>query len=167
MSHRFAGTRPPILMARRLAGLWLSLIPALLSLGMPTHSAAQAMHSEPRMLADRIFEDVSQKVEPATPFALLVRFKAKPGQGDRLAELYEAQAERARRESGCLAYDVLRASNEPDTFYLYERWRDLEAFREHEYADYTLALFAAGAPLIVTEGRALRVLHFVEPEGDR
>lgn len=123
-----------------------------------TASVSYAHPADPHGLADRLYAAVAADAPERGPFGLLVRFEAKPEHADALATLYARQAERARTEPGNLAYEVWRDASQPATFRLYQHWRDLEAFRAHEYADYTLELFRIGAPMIATEGRELRVL---------
>ena len=64
------------------------------------------------------------------PSAVVV-LVAKPGGEDRLLDHLMLMARTARRDDGCDVYSVHRSRAEPSTFFLYERYRDKEAFARH------------------------------------
>ena len=69
-------------------------------------------------------------------FVLVVRMKAKEGEGDRAAEIARELAEASRGEPGCEAYVPCRDPEDPRSFLFYERYRDNAAFEEHAASEH-------------------------------
>lgn len=65
------------------------------------------------------------------PYALLVRLKAREDKADALLAQLRTQLGPTRAEAGNLQYTLHRDRLDPTTFYFYESYRDLAAFREH------------------------------------
>ena len=62
-------------------------------------------------------------------FALFVTVKIKPGHRDEFLEATMGDAIGSNNdEPGCLRFDVLADNNDPNTVYLYEVYRDREAW---------------------------------------
>lgn len=64
---------------------------------------------------------------------VVARYKARPGNGDAVAQALRSVVGASREEPGCVLYTVNRSADEPDEFLLYERYgdeRDLEAHRQ-------------------------------------
>ena len=79
------------------------------------------------------------------PFALLTRLRVKDvAGGDRLEEAMKTVVRESRKEAGNITYHVNRDAADPTVFYLYDRWRDVEATEVHEEADY----FKAGVAVL-------------------
>lgn len=64
-------------------------------------------------------------------YVVAVRWMAKSGQGDRIAEIQEEFAPLARLEAGCRKYFVNRSPDDADQFFLYEEYDDEAAFDTH------------------------------------
>ena len=64
-------------------------------------------------------------------YVVAVRWTAKPGLGDRIAEIQREFAPLARAEPGCRCFLVSRSLDEPDVFFLYEEYDDEAAFNSH------------------------------------
>lgn len=62
-----------------------------------------------------------------TPYGMVGRFDAHPGQGDALAGILIAAGEGLRSNDECLLYLVNRAPDNPDLVYVMEAWRSREA----------------------------------------
>ncbi|KJQ55170.1 putative quinol monooxygenase [Microbacterium sp. SA39] len=65
------------------------------------------------------------------PTILHATFTAQPGQADRIAALLRDFAEVVRAEEGNLVFDASRLADDPDRFFVYEVYRDDEAFQAH------------------------------------
>jgi len=68
--------------------------------------------------------------------ALLAEFTVKPGSEGRVAEMVTALAERVREEPGNLAFEVYTKVEDPRAYWIYEVYRDEEAFQAHLAAPY-------------------------------
>lgn len=80
--------------------------------------------------------------------SFVARFHAAPG---RRAELEAAFAELAaptRSEPGCLAFEVLAASADPDLFFIHSRWRSAADFDRHAELAHTRRFLAAALDAI-------------------
>ena len=67
--------------------------------------------------------------------ALMVTIKIKPGHHDAFMEAMLGDARgSAYDEPGRLRFDVLQDANDPNTIYLYEVYRDEQAFEAHRQA---------------------------------
>lgn len=66
-------------------------------------------------------------------YCIVVKTRLKPGSGEGFlqAMLPNAQAS-VRLEPGCHVFDVLKADEEGDTYYLYEIYSDKDALDEHK-----------------------------------
>lgn len=65
-------------------------------------------------------------------YFVCVRLEVAPDQVDAFAELVRFNAANARKEPGCLKFDVLRAHDNPLLFRLHEVYRDEAAFLAHQ-----------------------------------
>ena len=61
-------------------------------------------------------------------YVVAVRWIAKSGRGDRIAEIQEDFAPLARLEPGCRKFFVSRSPDDADHFFLYEEYEDEAAF---------------------------------------
>ena len=109
----------------------LALAVALLAL--TTHSVAQ----DPPGTA--IVNMVKEKVGADKPFALLVTAKVKDGMAEKFEAAAAAVAAGTLKEKGCRAYEFFRSTEDPNTFYLIEKWADLPALEAHFKADHLTA----------------------------
>lgn len=62
----------------------------------------------------------------------IVTITAKDGRSDELLQLLEQMATEAAKDDGCEIYAVHRARSPSDTFFLYELYRDRDAFKQHQ-----------------------------------
>jgi quinol monooxygenase YgiN len=67
---------------------------------------------------------------------LAVTWVAREGESDAVAELLRRMAPLSRAEPGCLQYDAHRDRDEPNTFFLFERYADQEAFDAHSASEH-------------------------------
>lgn len=74
---------------------------------------------------------------------------AKPDRIDDLRQLVADLADQVRREPGCLAFVPYQEHGSARRFYLYEVYRDLDAFRTHLRTSH-VQHFVAAAPSLCT-----------------
>lgn len=72
---------------------------------------------------------------------LLVKVAAKPGSQQKAKEALLADVHGARTEAGNFKMELYKASNDPDSFYLFERWQDRGALEDHFKQPYTQGAF--------------------------
>ncbi|MEJ1090380.1 putative quinol monooxygenase [Microbacterium istanbulense] len=93
------------------------------------------------------------------PTILHATFTAIPGQGDRVAALLAEFAEGVRAEPGNVVFDATRLVDDPDRFFVYEVYRDEEAFQAHLAAPAGVPFNAALQELIVEPHSQLTFLR--------
>jgi quinol monooxygenase YgiN len=72
-------------------------------------------------------------------YCIIVKNVVKEGARDSyLAAMLPNAKASAENEEGCLAFDVLEAKEEPNTFYLYEIYTSPEALQVHKQMDHYL-----------------------------
>ncbi|SMQ68364.1 putative quinol monooxygenase [Agreia sp. VKM Ac-1783] len=97
-------------------------------------------------------------VAPA-PKVLYAEFTALPGCEEIVDELLAGLADDVRREPGCIEFAPYRVSTEPSRFFVYEVYRDDDAFTAHIDAPYGRVFNDKLAPLIVEDGSQLTWLQ--------
>lgn len=93
------------------------------------------------------------------PTILHATFTALPGRGDEVAALLRNFAEVVRGEQGNFVFDATRLADDPDRFFVYEEYRDADAFATHLAAAEGAEFNAALAPLIVEPASQLTFLR--------
>ncbi|MET7988928.1 antibiotic biosynthesis monooxygenase family protein [Streptomyces sp. NPDC005281] len=91
---------------------------------------------------------------------LLAEFTAREGAEDDVAHLLRDYAQTVRKEDGNLAFDVYTKTSHPRAYWIFEVYRDEDAFQAHLDAPYGVPFNTALAPLI-EEGAS--VLTFLDP----
>jgi quinol monooxygenase YgiN len=91
---------------------------------------------------------------------LLAEFTAREGAQDEVAGLIRDYAKKVREEDGNLAFDVYTKASHPRAYWIFEAYRDEDAFQAHLEAPYGGPFNAALAPLIEEEAS---VLTFLDP----
>ncbi|MER5975993.1 putative quinol monooxygenase [Streptomyces sp. NPDC001857] len=92
--------------------------------------------------------------------SLLAEFTAREGAEDEVARLIRDYAEKVREEEGNLTFDVYTKSAAQRAFWIFEVYRDEDAFRAHLNAPYGGPFNAALTPLIEEDAS---VLTFLDP----
>jgi quinol monooxygenase YgiN len=77
-----------------------------------------------------------------------VQLRARPGRGDALLAVLDSLREQTAQEPGALLYAVHRDPVDPDTFSVYERYRDADAGRIHMESAAVLQALAAFGELL-------------------
>jgi quinol monooxygenase YgiN len=93
------------------------------------------------------------------PTILHATFTARPGEGDRVAELLRDFADGVRAEEGNVVFDATRLVDDPDRFFVYEVYRDEAAFQAHLAAPAGVPFNAALQELIVEPSSQLTFLR--------
>ncbi|MFH9001938.1 putative quinol monooxygenase [Streptomyces afghaniensis] len=91
---------------------------------------------------------------------LLAEFTAREGAEDEVARLIREYALKVREEEGNLAFDVYTKAADPRAYWIFEVYRDEDAFKAHLDAPYGAPFNAALSPLIEED---TSVLTFLDP----
>ncbi|NEA66484.1 antibiotic biosynthesis monooxygenase family protein [Streptomyces sp. SID12488] len=91
---------------------------------------------------------------------LLAEFTVREGAEDEVARLIVEYAKKVREEEGNLAFDVYTRSAAPRAYWIFEAYRDEDAFQAHLKAPYGGPFNAALVPLIEEDAS---VLTFLDP----
>jgi quinol monooxygenase YgiN len=78
---------------------------------------------------------------------LVVTFKAVPGKGAALAEVFRARCAEVMQEPGCEQFEVFQSVLDPDTLTLLELWTDAAALAVHAKVNETRAPLPEGLRL--------------------
>ena len=90
---------------------------------------------------------------------LLAEFTARAGAEDEVARLLRDYARKVREEDGNLAFDVYTKESSPRAYWIFEVYRDEDAFQAHLNAPYGGPFNTALAPLIEEDASVLTFLH--------
>ncbi|MFC7260567.1 putative quinol monooxygenase [Streptomyces lutosisoli] len=90
---------------------------------------------------------------------LLAEFTAREGAQDEVARLIGDYALKVREEEGNLAFDVYTKAAVPRAFWIFEVYRDEDAFQAHLNAPYGGPFNAALVPLIEEDASVLTFLN--------
>ena len=88
---------------------------------------------------------------------VVATFRLRPGALEPFVEAAYALIDAARREAGCLYYDLHASVTDPDRVMCVEQWRDRPAFDRHMTTP-TLAGFSAAIEPLVLSSR-VEVIH--------
>ncbi|MDX3694650.1 antibiotic biosynthesis monooxygenase [Streptomyces europaeiscabiei] len=91
---------------------------------------------------------------------LLAEFTAREGAEDEVTRLILEYAEKVREEDGNLAFDVYTKASHPRAFWIFEVYRDEDAFQAHLKAPYGGPFNTVLTPLIEEDAS---VLTFLDP----
>ncbi|MFG2577010.1 putative quinol monooxygenase [Streptomyces sp. NPDC048481] len=90
---------------------------------------------------------------------LLAEFTAREGAQDEVARLIGEYAEKVRAEEGNVVFDVYTRQAAPRAFWVFEVYRDEDAFQAHLNAPYGGPFNAALSPLIEEDASVLTFLN--------
>ena len=106
--------------------------------------------------------DILKSLPSEGLISLIAEFTARPGEGERVAELLADLAVDVRAEAGNVVFDCYRRLEDRDRFVVYEIYRDKAAFEAHISADYG-AVFNGKLRELIVEPNS--VLTFLGPLG--
>jgi (4S)-4-hydroxy-5-phosphonooxypentane-2,3-dione isomerase len=83
-------------------------------------------------------------------YVVCVRIQVLPQCVDEFVEATKANYEGTRKEAGNVRFDVLRGTDDPGRFFLYEVYNDEADFRSHQQTAHYLAWRERIAPMMAT-----------------
>jgi (4S)-4-hydroxy-5-phosphonooxypentane-2,3-dione isomerase len=82
-------------------------------------------------------------------FVVSVTFTAIPGKAESFEKLLLKQAQNSvENEEDCLRFDIARREDDPQQFFLYEIYRDAEAFAKHLETQHFLSFNQQAGPMV-------------------
>ena len=69
-------------------------------------------------------------------FGVIVQAEIEPDRMAEFIEMIKNNAEKSRKEPGCLRFDVLRCQEEPNKFFFYELYKNPSAINYHKEQDH-------------------------------
>lgn len=66
------------------------------------------------------------------PLVVIATLIAQPGQGSVLQQHLETLVQATRQEPDCITYELHQDLENPDAFYMFERWADAAALHSHD-----------------------------------
>lgn len=78
-------------------------------------------------------------------YVIAATYFVKDGEAEAVRSALEQVTPLARAEPGCEAYIAHRSVEDPNIFFLYERYRDADAFAAHAASEHFERLIKAGA----------------------
>jgi quinol monooxygenase YgiN len=97
--------------------------------------------------------------------AVVVRYQAQPGRGNEVAALLARHTAATRPEPGNLDFVALRGTEDPDSFVLYERYADSDAFEAHTASPHYEGIAVAQIRPLLAD-RTVEFCQVIEPDGD-
>ena len=91
----------------------------------------------------------------------IVRFHAKEGQEDAVADVMREASQPVRAEPGCVFIGYYRSTRDPRLYYIHSRWKDEAAFEVHAELPHTVRFIARMEPLIDHELKVERTYQFL------
>ncbi|MEO1098228.1 MAG: putative quinol monooxygenase [Bacteroidota bacterium] len=89
-------------------------------------TTAQEVNAD--VLSDPI---VSQVSDPNKPFSVLIDITLIPGQEVEFERLFAPVIAEVRKEPGNIEFQLSRHPEEPNVYFLYERWKNVEVLKAH------------------------------------
>jgi quinol monooxygenase YgiN len=79
-----------------------------------------------------VVKDVKAKLkDPAKPFTMLVMLKIKAGKEDEFIKAFGECQKGTLKEKGTLRYEINRSTEDPRSFVLYEKWKNIDGLAAH------------------------------------
>ncbi|ESZ18858.1 MULTISPECIES: putative quinol monooxygenase [unclassified Mesorhizobium] len=82
-----------------------------------------------------------------TPYCIIAKHRAAPGQGEALVTRMLEDLEATRSETGCLQFHIHRDRSDPDLIVIYEVWRSVDAVKSHFSEAYVQRFVVDGGEL--------------------
>jgi len=133
---------------------WLLALPVLALAGMFAADTGAQDHPAVALVKSKV-------KDPAKPFALFVTIKAKSGKGKELEAAFVPCIAATKKEAGCLAYELNRDPDDPTTYVMFEKFKNVAALEAHLKLEHTTKLFKALEPL--TDGE-IKAKVYVVPD---
>ena len=91
----------------------------------------------------------------------IVRFLAKAGREDEVAEVMREASEAVRAEPGCVYIAYFRSTRDLRLFFIHSRWKDEAAFEVHAELPHTLRFLERIEPLLDHELKVERTVEIL------
>jgi quinol monooxygenase YgiN len=118
-------------------------------LALPVLALAGVLWAAPAAEDHPVVALVKSKVkDPAKPFALLVTIKVKAGKQKELETTFAPCIAATKKEPGCLAYELNHDPDEPTSYLMFEKFKNVAALEAHLKAEHTTRLLKALEGLI-------------------
>jgi quinol monooxygenase YgiN len=86
-----------------------------------------------------IIKDIRTKLkDPAKPFTIMVTFKVKAGMNEAFEKSAKTAQTETAKEKGNVAYLFNHDPESPETYVLYERWKNLDELANHMKLQHTI-----------------------------
>ena len=85
---------------------------------------------------------------PDKPFTMLVTIQVKEGKEKALEEAFLEAQKGTKKEKGCIAYEINRDVDHPDTFVFVEKWKNIDGLADHLKAEHTTKLLGMFGDLV-------------------
>ena len=79
---------------------------------------------------------------------IFARFHARPGNEEAVSKAMLDGMIPTKEEPGCLAIHHFRSVRDPQLFFIFSRWKDVEAFERHAELPHTVRFLEVVEPLI-------------------
>lgn len=89
-----------------------------------------------------------QVKDQGQPFNMSVHIRIKPDHAALFETAFKACVAMTRQETGCIAYDLNRSSEDATRYINYERWASVPALAAHLAAEHTVKLLATIGPFL-------------------
>lgn len=93
-----------------------------------TTMEAQAQQVDPNVLSEPIVNQVS---DPEKPFSVLIDITLIPGQETAFEKEFGPVIAQVRKEPGNIEFQLSQHPEEPNVYFLYERWENIEVLKQH------------------------------------
>jgi len=90
----------------------------------------------------------AQVKNPSQPFNMAVHIKIKPEQAAAFEAAFKTCIAATRQETGCIAYDLNRSSEDASRYINYERWASVPALAAHLATEHTVKLLTTVGPFL-------------------
>jgi quinol monooxygenase YgiN len=92
----------------------------------------------------------------------IVRFHAKEGHEEAIADVMQEASGPVRAEPGCVFIGYYRSTRDPRLYFIHSRWKDETAFEVHAELPHTIRFIERMQPLIDRELKVDRLQEFLQ-----
>ncbi|MBP2831843.1 antibiotic biosynthesis monooxygenase [Aquimarina sp. U1-2] len=107
------------------------------------HTEAQEI--DPNLLSDPIVKKVS---DPDKPFSVLIDITLIPGMEIEFEKQFAPVIAKVRKEKGNIEFQLSRHPEEPNVYFLYERWKNVEVLKAHMTTPHMSQFWSKYFPMI-------------------
>ena len=113
-------------------------------------AVAVALLVSPAFAEDHpVVKQMKEKIKhPDKPFTMLVTIQVKEGKEKALEEAFLEAQKGTKKEKGCIAYEINRDVDHPDTFVFVEKWKNMDGLADHLAAEHTIKLLKMFGDLV-------------------